>query len=60
MLSEDLKTHAEHLVDTRSAWLGAWLLTSVESSSPTWWEVERRTRGTPVPEQDRLPKRWAA
>lgn len=59
MLSEDLRTHAEHLVDTRSLRLGARLLTSVKSRSATWWEVELRTKGTPVPEQDKKPKRWA-
>jgi hypothetical protein len=59
MLSEDFKTHAEHLVDTRSVRLGAWLLTSVKDCSATWWEVEVTTKGTPVSEhRNRAQKRW--
>ena len=59
MLSEDSKTHAEHLVDTRSVRLGAWLLTSVKDCSAICWEVELFTKGTPVAEhRNRAPKRW--
>lgn len=60
MMSEDLKTGAEHLVVTRSLRLGAWLLTSAEGCSATWRKVELRTKDERVPEQDRQSKRWAA